>query len=661
FDRSGEPPQFTKSAAQRPLSDHRTTPKIPTKRIYPSPKSDNDPDATESDGEPQLRDMEQFRAPGRANRSGRTQIDHDVFEGLPVRQWRELAATVTAGPTIGQDNNLTPLKGAWPELPMPRDAHMLSPMSQQLLRAARAGRLYRPSTVPSADPDDQKENADEEEKPEERGFVVKKWTPLPRHLEQPEPEFLAKRRKGLPSAHGGGVASAPDSLAGLTVIGAPTRKTKVRQTDEVGNVTVWEVIVPEGQTVEGEIIEEAAVVEVPPVAAAAPGTVIEGVGVVNSDGVVVASDLLQPALQRRRPPPPKRKGKKGGPGRKKRVTFSGADGTTGLGSTGAITLSSTVQLASSDGIKLDGAAESVVSETQEDTQMVDIQEGDEDEGEGSDDGEEGEEGSDEDREAGELTDEEGVQDATQPNPQSTSHDAAPASLPPPTIDTTPTTALPPSLPSKPASPALPLKPASSSLPLKPPSPARDPSSSPEMPLARTGRSRQSSLTDPLIIQPPAAADADAAAATAAVATVESQQDLEDGEISPDLFGSLERHLEDERHEADPIDGSPNSRLLDTCTMPFSQAALRHPHARTRGPPTKQEHVLSGQAKAPLVIVAEDDAEDRWNRWRLLHRASSSSLPCLRPVHPSLPAPSPPVNPPSPPCPDASAPPDRVDV
>ncbi|KAK5019254.1 hypothetical protein LTR39_000497, partial [Cryomyces antarcticus] len=64
--------------------------------------------------------MEQFRAPGRANRSGRMQIDHDVFEGLPVRQWRELEATVTAGPTIGQDNNLTPLKGAWPELPMPR-------------------------------------------------------------------------------------------------------------------------------------------------------------------------------------------------------------------------------------------------------------------------------------------------------------------------------------------------------------------------------------------------------------------------------------------------------------------------------------------------------------------------------------------------------------
>ncbi|TKA56560.1 hypothetical protein B0A49_10807, partial [Cryomyces minteri] len=592
FDRSGEPPQFTKSAAQRPLSDHRTTPKIPTKRIYPSPKSDNDPDATESDGEPQLQDvrtprprtrlqepspvsgsarkraaaaaaaakpsslprvklrfrMEQFRAPGRANRSGRTQIDHDVFEGLPVRQWRELEATVTAGPTIGQDNSLTPLKGAWPELPMPRDAHMLSPMSQQLLRAARAGRLYRPSTVPSADPDDQKENADEEEKPEERGFVVKKWTPLPRHLEQPEPEFLAKRRKGLPSAHGGGVASTPDSLAGLTVIGAPTRKTKVRKTDEAGNVTVWEVIVPEGQTVEGEIIEEAAVVEVPPVAAAAPGTVIEGVGVVNSDGVVVASDLLQPALQRRRPPPPKRKGKKGGLGRKKRVTFSGADGTTGLSSTGAITLSSTVQLASSDGTKLDGAAEGVVSETQDDTQMVDIQEADEDEGEGSDDGEEGEEGSDEDREEGELTDEEGVQDATQPNPQSTSHDAASASLPPPTIDTAPTTALPPSLLSKPASPARPLKPASSSLPLKPPSPARDPSSSPEMPLARTGRSRQSSLTDPPSIQPPADAAA-AAAATATVATVESQQDLEDGEISPDLFGSLERHLEDERHEA----------------------------------------------------------------------------------------------------------------
>ncbi|KAK5018306.1 hypothetical protein LTR60_001556 [Cryomyces antarcticus] len=584
FDRSGEPPQFTEPAAQRPPSDHRTTPKKRTKRIYPSPNSDTSGlpgQAQDFKSHPQSPDpltnapqqqqqspllsrassfdsgfllttqMEQFRAPGRANRSGRTQIDHDVFEGLPVRQWRELEATVTAGPTIGQDNNLTPLKGAWPELPMPRDAHMLSPMSQQLLRAARAGRVYRPSTAPSADPDDQKENADEEEKPEERGFVVRKWTPLPRHLEQPEPVFLAKRRKGLPSAHGGGIAAAPDSLAGLTVVGAPTRKTKVRKTDEAGNVTVWEVIVPEGQTVEGEIIEEAAVVEVPPVAAAAPGTVIEGVGVVNSDGVVVASELLQPAPQRRRPPPPKRKGKKSGPGRKKRVTFSGAVGMTDLSSTGTVTLSSTAQLTSSDGIKLDGAAEGVVSETQGDTRMVDAEEVDEDEGEGSDDGEEGEEGSDDDREEGELSEEEGVQDPTRPNAQPARHDAAPPSLPPPTIDAAPTAALPPSLPPKPASPAPPPKPASSLLPPKPPSPARDPSSSPEMPLARTEHGHQSSLNDPSLTQPPAAADAAAAAATAAAAaaTIESQHDLEDGEISPDLFGSLERHLEDERHEA----------------------------------------------------------------------------------------------------------------
>ena len=51
-------------------------------------------------------------------------------------------------------------KDAWPELPMPRDSHMLPEHSQQLLRAARSGRLFKPP----APPDDDNEMKDEEER-----------------------------------------------------------------------------------------------------------------------------------------------------------------------------------------------------------------------------------------------------------------------------------------------------------------------------------------------------------------------------------------------------------------------------------------------------------------------------------------------------------------
>jgi hypothetical protein len=228
-----------------------------------------------------------------------------VLEGLPISQYRE--AEITIEPNSADNKPLD--KDAWPELPMPRDSHMLPEHSQQLLRAARSGKLYKPP----APPEDDNEMKDEEEETKEirTGFTIKKYVKVARHLEVPEPEYLAKRRKGLPSPYINGQVAQP-----------ALRETKVKKLDADGNVAVYKVLVPEGQAVEGEVQPTDAAIEVAP-ATAAPGTIVEGVGVVNAEGVVVANDILQQTPPRRRPPPPKKKVKRGGPGRgKKKVVFA---------------------------------------------------------------------------------------------------------------------------------------------------------------------------------------------------------------------------------------------------------------------------------------------------------------------------------------------------
>jgi hypothetical protein len=240
-----------------------------------------------------------------------------VLEGLPISQYREAEITIEPNST---DNK--PLdKDAWPELPMPRDSHMLPEHSQQLLRAARSGKLYKPP----APPEDDNEMKDEEEETKEirTGFTIKKYVKVARHLEVSEPEYLAKRRKGLPSPYVNGQVAQP-----------ALRETKVKKLDADGNVAVYKVLVPEGQAVEGEVQPTDAAIEVAP-ATAAPGTIVEGVGVVNAEGVVVANDILQQTPPRRRPPPPKKKVKRGGPGRgKKKVVF--AEGGTEQGTPASI-------------------------------------------------------------------------------------------------------------------------------------------------------------------------------------------------------------------------------------------------------------------------------------------------------------------------------------
>lgn len=256
----------------------------------------------------------QFRNRDRSNRPGRGQTEHNVLEGLPINQYREIEITV--GPNAA-DNKPVDVN-AWPELPMPRDSHMLPEHSQQLLRAARSGRTIKPPAPPEDDDNEMKEE-EPETKEVSVGFTVKKYVKVARHNEAPEPEFLAKRRKGLPSQFVNGQVQ------------APLRETKVKKLDAEGNVAVYKVLAPEGQAVEGEVAATDAAIEVAPVIAA-PGTVVEGVGVVNAEGVVVANDVLQQTPPRRRPPPPKKKKQRPfhrvGSGRgRKRVDFAdGAEG-----------------------------------------------------------------------------------------------------------------------------------------------------------------------------------------------------------------------------------------------------------------------------------------------------------------------------------------------
>ncbi|KAJ5219896.1 LYR family protein [Penicillium chermesinum] len=277
------------------------------------------------------------------NRTRNGQIDHDVFEGLPVRRWSRQVQKISQVPKP-EDSELT-VQGpgatsGLPELAMPRDSQLLPSVSRALLRAARAGCIYVRSSGRAAD-SVEKEVTDGDEAAAanvDRSFTSRKWTTIPKHLEPSEPEFLAKRRPGLPSLYGG--AAGADG-------GAPNfRKTKFKKVDPAtGKVSIYDAFVPEGHRIEGEITGDIQAIvgqsegtvqpETP-----APGTVVEGVGIVNAEGVVVAeagsAAVMTPP--KRRPPPPKRKSKGIGKGRKKKVMFApgeGADASTVHGVAGA--------------------------------------------------------------------------------------------------------------------------------------------------------------------------------------------------------------------------------------------------------------------------------------------------------------------------------------
>ncbi|KAJ6264164.1 Zonadhesin [Drechslerella dactyloides] len=97
------------------------------------------------------------------------QFDHDVFEGLPIRRWDKKWLW------FAKKNTPPPPP---PELPLPKDTHLLTPMSQTLLKAARNGTLGQPQ------PDDVRTTT--------RLFLTNKWTVIPREDEPSEPEYLGR-------------------------------------------------------------------------------------------------------------------------------------------------------------------------------------------------------------------------------------------------------------------------------------------------------------------------------------------------------------------------------------------------------------------------------------------------------------------------------------
>ncbi|KAL8812164.1 MAG: hypothetical protein Q9223_000921 [Gallowayella weberi] len=319
------------------------------------------------------------------NRSARSQVDHDVFEGLPVRHWRKAPIAISTAPQKEEATTNPTQNTLFHELAMPRDSHLLSPMSQALLRAARSGEMTK-KAAPQPLQEDDKENADDDEPAADLdlAFMAKRWAAIPRHLEGPEPEFLAKRRKGLPSAYTGSLAQPNGAI--------PMRKTKIRKFDSDGNPSVLEVLVPEGQTVDGELHEE----ETDVTQAPAPGTIVEGLGVANAEGVIVAGDQILPTPPRRRPPPPKRKAKGPGRGRKKKVAF--APGTDALKSGDSVVVLNNT----ADGVNEASEGQGANTMADGDVTMgedVALQHGEE----SSEEDDEGDEGDEGDREDGELS------------------------------------------------------------------------------------------------------------------------------------------------------------------------------------------------------------------------------------------------------------------
>lgn len=498
-----------------------------------------------------LTTYEQYRPPGRSARSGRSQADNDVFEGLPVKQWGQQLSRISLAPPqseTGADSK----QDKWGEPPMPRDSQLLQPWTQQLLRLARSGKVgagrNKRKVAPTADvgmdglTDDDGRGEEEgevgEEKKsqmeEERGYVARKWKPVPEALLEPEHKHfavLAKRRKGLPSLYG------PGELSSAAVV--PMRKTKVRKTGPEGESVIYEVLVPEGQTVEGEVMESSTeLADINPITNIAPGTIIEGVGIANADGVVVAEHLKPSAANpRRNRPPPK---KKGGPGRgKKRVTFTNPDGSTYTtivpNATKIVPLAGQVvkHVAKDEKAGPDVQVAQVAKETVAEGQVEGEGEGEvevdgeaerEGEGEedGSDDGEEGDENDDDDeREEGELSDE----------------DAPTAPAPPDKIATQEPTEKPSSTETKDVSaPSV-----------------RDASSSPELPLAKTSHSRHASLAENAALQSESTTEAADMPAEEAM-DGEDDGDGEDGtekfeDGEEDLLGNLMKDLEGDDPDA----------------------------------------------------------------------------------------------------------------
>ena len=169
-----------------------------------------------------------------------------------MRHWRRDYVTVVPPPTIDLSTSSNDIWAV--ELPhgMPKDSHMLPQHSQDLLRAARSGRIYRRPTPAEEEEVEAEVHGEKVEKKDddmkEKGFTAKAWKQIPRHMEGPDVEYLAKRRKGLITIS----AKPADAVPTIT-------KATVKRIDAAGNEYVQNVVVQPGQKIEGEVISQSVV------------------------------------------------------------------------------------------------------------------------------------------------------------------------------------------------------------------------------------------------------------------------------------------------------------------------------------------------------------------------------------------------------------------
>ncbi|KAG5922824.1 hypothetical protein E4U42_005243 [Claviceps africana] len=307
-------------------------------------------------------------APGtrRANRSG--YAEHDDFEGLPVRQWRQ--DWVNIAPPQAQEQ-IQPNDQWSIELfhGMPKDFNLLAPHSQELLRAARSGRLYkRPAPPEDEEADTDVAVTEKVEKKEEdsvsQGFSIRLWKQIPRNNEGSGLSHLAKRRKGTVTI----ASKTVDENA--TTVPTVTRAT-VRRTDAAGNPYTEEVTLADGQQVVGEIIS----------------TRLEAAPTAAADGFVAPAPV-----QKKRPPPPKRRSKAGpGRGKKKhKYAMSGQALAAGVARTAGGVQSGLAHGPEGTGTSLEGKG----------TFNAEIEMGDGDEDDDEDEGDDGDDGDDNDQQEG---------------------------------------------------------------------------------------------------------------------------------------------------------------------------------------------------------------------------------------------------------------------
>ncbi|KAI0204206.1 hypothetical protein F4808DRAFT_457307 [Astrocystis sublimbata] len=295
----------------------------------------------------------------RGNRSG--YAEHEDFESLPIRQWRQDWVTIAPPPPPDP----TRKNDIWStELPygMPKDTQLLPSYTQDLLRAARSGRCYKrpaPAEEDEAEPDPT--IAEKAEKKDEdtsiKGFQTRVWKQVARNAEGSTVSYLAKRRKGT-------ITLSSDLPAGTAAAGPTITRATVRRVDAAGNPYTQEVVLNEGQLVDGEIISTTVV--------AAP--------------VPTANVEASATPVRRRPPPPKRKPKGPGRGRRKKLMPLPMSASNPNAVKTAIT-------GPAPGVQADGAPGLKTEDNdakQKDTEMADDDDND-DGDDGEDDGEEGDE------------------------------------------------------------------------------------------------------------------------------------------------------------------------------------------------------------------------------------------------------------------------------